>query len=126
MISILLPRGHIEALASKGRMTLQIPEIPNGVTDGEEVPNACLEYLTIAKFPTTAKSGYLFLTQAGWGAYQARLRTAFLGCPSLMRHAFGWKDFVREVDLHFKDRRQVILQEISRLRRRKMDLEALL
>lgn len=96
-------KDSITALASEGRMTLQIPQYDLGAnnTIEEEVPDEWFVTLRNASYPAVGREhGYLFLTRAGWFANQDKLKEAFENAE--YNRGNTWEDFETYTIKHFQ------------------------
>lgn len=96
-------KDSITALASEGRMTLQIPQYNFGAnnTIEAEVPDEWFVTLRNASYPAVGREqGFLFLTQAGWFANQDKLKEAFENAK--FSRGNTWEDFEEYAIKHFQ------------------------
>ena len=97
-------KGTITQLASKGYLTLQIPDVSLGAVprcgpEWEEAPDEWFVSLKASGHPVTSnrETGYRYLSRKGWEANKDALKRAFVGNP----RANTWEDMEAHVAEHF-------------------------
>lgn len=110
-------KGAITQLASRGHLTLQVPECaickPGTNVEMEEAPDEWFCVLKHNCVPASGKeSGFLYLTRAGYEANKDALRTAFESAiEEDWDKDWNWPAFEKMAEAHFQKVEKAITKQ---------------
>lgn len=121
-------KGALFAMASKGRLTLQVPSYSGtGAPETEEIPDDWVVLLTGSGMAPAVgrEGGLLFMTRAGYAANKDRLRKVFEAGPD-RTDGVGWKAFEVKAERHFANVDKSLKRKIALLEKKVAELKSII